>query len=436
MARRNIEGVRAVVTGASSGIGREIALELARHRVRQVLVARRHDELSAVAAKASSLGGEAHLVVGDTSSLQLRQQLADCVDRQLGGVITSLDRDGSIVDTDKSIWAQGRFAWLLGELYNSVEPREEWLQAATNIVQFLEQHGFDPADGRMWFQVTRDGRPLRKRRYAYSESFSAIAFGELAEATGEDRLAKQAEQCLREFVRQSRNPTDPSPKLTGERPAKSIGVPMITLVTALELADSIGLTDADEIVASCITEIRDDFCKPEFQSVMETVSLDGTCLDHFDGRTLNPGHAIEAAWFIMRAGEQQGAQDWIELGCNMLDWMWQRGWDETHGGLLYFTSVDGKPIQEYWQEMKFWWPHCETIIACLLAFHLTGDTRYARMFESVYRWTTDHFPDDEFGEWFGYLSRAGHVVTPLKGNLWKGPFHVPRMYLECLKILA
>ena len=36
---------------------------------------------------------------------------------------------------------------------------------------------------------------------------------------------------------------------------------------------------------------------------METVGPDGEFLDHFDGRTLNPGHAIEAAWFIMREGQ-------------------------------------------------------------------------------------------------------------------------------------
>ncbi|MGI9517910.1 MAG: AGE family epimerase/isomerase, partial [Pirellulaceae bacterium] len=326
------------------------------------------------------------------------------LDAEQGGVISSLDRNGSVIDTDKSIWVQGRFAWLLGELYNHIEPRDEWLQAAQNILQFVEWHGFDPADGRMWFQVTRDGWPLRKRRYAYSESFAAIAFGELAQATGEERYAKIAEKCFREFVQQSRQPVDPSPKFTNERPARSIGIPMITLVTAQELAQSIHLPDADEIIGNSIAEIRDDFCKPELNCVMETIAADGTCIDHFDGRTLNPGHAIEAAWFIMRAGERRKNQEWIDLGCQMLEWMWQRGWDGRYGGLMYFASLDDRPIQEYWQDMKFWLPHCEAIIACLLAFQLTGKRRYAEMFALVFDWTMKHFPDHEFGEWYGYLN--------------------------------
>src|SRR6056297_169568 len=109
-----------------------------------------------------------------------------CVDRDHGGFMMSLDRDGTIIDTDKSVWQQCRFTWLLGELYNNVQPRDQWLALAQHGIEFLDRHGFDPADGRMWFHLTRDGRPIRKRRYAFSESFAAIAYGELAKATGKD----------------------------------------------------------------------------------------------------------------------------------------------------------------------------------------------------------------------------------------------------------
>ena len=49
-----------------------------------------------------------------------------CLDSQYGGFMTSLDRQGNLVDTDKGVWQQGRFTWLLGELYNQVEPRLDW----------------------------------------------------------------------------------------------------------------------------------------------------------------------------------------------------------------------------------------------------------------------------------------------------------------------
>jgi N-acylglucosamine 2-epimerase len=49
----------------------------------------------------------------------------------------------------------------------------------------------------------------------------------------------------------------------------------------------------------------------------------------------------------------------------------------------------------------------------------------------VHEWAYAHFPDREHGEWFGYLHRDGTVSTRLKGNVWKGPFHLPRMQWYC-----
>jgi N-acylglucosamine 2-epimerase len=53
----------------------------------------------------------------------------------------------------------------------------------------------------------------------------------------------------------------------------------------------------------------------------------------------------------------------------------------------------------------------------------------------VHDWSYDHFPDREGGEWFGYLDREGRPTTELKGNMWKGPFHMPRQKLVCWQLL-
>ena len=358
-----------------------------------------------------------------------------CVDRQHGGFMFMRDRDGSLLDTDKGVWQQGRFTWMLGELFNQVEQRPEWLEAALHGGRFLEEHCFDPADGRMWFHVTREGQPIRKRRYAYSETFAAVAFGELAQATGDSRWAERAQVAFARFLDHHRHSPEASSKFTGTRPSIGIGIPMITIVTAQQLRESIDLPDANLLIDQSIEVIRRYHIKEEIQCVMETVGPGGELLDHFDGRTLNPGHAIEAAWFIMWEGKLRDDPSLVELGCKMLDWMWQRGWDRQYGGILYFVDVQGKPVQEYWHDMKFWWPHNEAIIATLLAYQLTGDPRYASWHTQVHNWTYDHFPDREQGEWYGYLHRDGRLSVPLKGNLWKGPFHLPRMQLVCWKLL-
>ena len=205
---------------------------------------------------------------------------------------------------------------------------------------------------------------------------------------------------------------------------------MISLATAQELRTCLGDDSFDADIDACIEEIQRDFVKPELECVMETVGPNGEVLDHFDGRLLNPGHAIEGAWFILNEARHRGNDPALtELGCSMLDWMWARGWDEKHGGIFYFRDVHGKPVQEYWHDMKFWWPHNETILATLLAHLMTGDARYEQMHRQVHDWAYAHFPDAEHGEWFGYLHRDGRVSVPLKGNLWKGPFHLPRMQL-------
>jgi N-acylglucosamine 2-epimerase len=100
--------------------------------------------------------------------------IRNCVDRDHGGFMMSLDRGGKVIDTDKGVWQQGRFTWLLGELYNNVEERDEWLELAKHGAKFMDDHCFDVSDGRMWFHLTREGDPIRKRRYAFSESFAAI----------------------------------------------------------------------------------------------------------------------------------------------------------------------------------------------------------------------------------------------------------------------
>jgi len=357
------------------------------------------------------------------------------VDREHGGYFSSLDRDGTVIDTDKAMWVQGRFAWLLSTLCIEVESRDEWLELARHGIDFIRTHGFDD-DGRMWFHVTQDGAPIRKRRYVFTECFAAIALASYARASGEARAAQEAGDLLRTIEQHLRTPGLIRPKhVPGTRPMKAIGPPMILINLAQVFRRTIGHAAAEPLIDACIDEIRQHFVKPDLEVVMENVGTNGEIHDHFDGRILNPGHGIEAAWFIMEEGRVRGSSELIELGATMLDWMWKRGWDEDHGGLLYFTDVFGKPVQEYWHDMKFWWPHAEALIATLLAHELTGEPRYARMFEQVHRWTWSHFPDPEFGEWYGYLHRDGRISVPLKGNMWKGPFHIPRMQLRVWKTL-
>ncbi len=354
--------------------------------------------------------------------------LNHAVDPQFGGLMTCLDREGRVIDTDKGVWQQGRFAWLLAHLYNTVEPRPEWLAHAEHTARFLRDRCFD-TDGRMFFHVTREGAPIRKRRYAFSESFAAIAFGELARATGKAEYADLALRTYRTFANHV-----PEPKFAATRPLKAMGKPMIDIVTCQSLRESIAFEQADARIDAAIGEIRQDFMKPDLRCCLENVGPGGEIVDHLDGRLLNPGHAIEGAWFILYEGRLRGIDAYLRQGLDILDWMWERGWDEEYGGILYYRDLYGHPVSEYWQDMKFWWPQNEALIATLLAYRLTGDAKYAAWHRKLHDWYARHFVDAEFGDCYGYLSRDGRVTSPVKGNLFKGCFHYPRQLLTCWRL--
>ncbi len=362
------------------------------------------------------------------------------LDHEHGGLLTGLAHDGTVVDTDKAVWLQGRAAWTFATLYNTVEKRPEWLDASRHCLDFIRSHCRGPG-GKLYFTVTREGRPLRMRRYVYSECFAAIGSAAYAKATGDARAAQEAQQYFETYLHHSFTPGVMPPKTDPEtRPAQGVAPHMIAIATAQEVRALLG--DLSAKGATCtqwidrsIAAIERDFYKPDLGALMEMVGPKGEVIDHFDGRTLNPGHAIECAWFVLHEAKHRARDPrLLKLGLGILDCMWARGWDREHGGLLYFVDLKGLPVQEYWAEMKFWWPHNEAEIATLLAWQLTRDDKYAEWHTLVHDWSHRVFADPEHGEWFGYAHRDGRISTRLKGNTWKGPFHLPRMQRYCWRL--
>ena len=352
-------------------------------------------------------------------------------DHKYGGFLFMRDGDGSLIDDDKEVWIQGRATWLLSTLYNTIDKKKEWLDGAELGYQFLNRYCFDQ-DGRMFFHMTRDGKPIRKRRYFFSETFFTIAAAAFARAGGSEEAGRDARRIFGECIAYASGEKRTKPKYTGERASKSIGVPMIMINTAQQLRETIGDGRCSEWIDRWIGEIERDFVKDDLSCVMEQVAPDGGIIDHVDGRMLNPGHAIEGAWFVLHEAKYRNHDPHlIDLGCRMLDYMWERGWDKEYGGILYFRDVYHKPVQEYWQDMKFWWPHNEAIIATLLAYILTGKEKYAAWHRQANEYAYAHFFDRINGEWFGYLHRDGSLAQTAKGNLFKGPFHLPRQEWYC-----
>jgi N-acylglucosamine 2-epimerase len=282
----------------------------------------------------------------------------------------------------------------------------------------------------MYFEMTADGKPIRKRRYLFSECFACIAMSEYAQASGDLTYADKALELFKQIL-YFKNTEDLLPsKYESDFRIKGLSLPMILLNTAMRIREVIADDVLDKEIENSISLIKNDFLHPEFKALLEVTTDTGKFIDSNLGRTVNPGHSIEAAWFIFEEAKyRKWDPELVKLATTILDWSWEIGWDKQYGGILNFVDCKGLPHQDYSQDMKFWWPHTEGIIAALYAYQATGDAKYLAMHQQIHDYTYRVFPDSEFGEWYGYLHRDGKVAQPAKGNLFKGPFHIPRMMI-------
>ena len=352
------------------------------------------------------------------------------LDRVHGGVYTCVDRDGTLIDSTKSVWFQGRFGFICAYAYNNIEANEEWLRASKSCVDFIEQHCFD-TDGRMYFEVTAEGKPVRKRRYVFSECFAAIAMSEYAIASGDRSYAQKALSLFKQILHFINTKGILEPKYCEGVEMQGHSITMILINTAARIREAIPAVELDEQISLSIETLQRYFIHPEFEALLETVGPNGEFIDTIIGRTINPGHCIETAWFLLEEAKYSGGDPQLtEVAVKILDWSWKWGWDKEYGGLINFRDCKGLPVQDYSQDMKFWWPQTEAIIATLYAYEATGEERFLHMHQQISDWTYAHFPDAEYGEWYGYLHRDGTVAQPAKGNIFKGPFHIPRMMIK------
>jgi N-acylglucosamine 2-epimerase len=356
-------------------------------------------------------------------------------DAQHGGYFTCLDRDGSVFDTDKFVWLQGRQIWMLSKMYTELEQRPEWLQLAESGMRFLRSHGRD-AEGDWYFALSRDGRPLVQPYNIFSDCFAAMAFAEYGHAAGDSEAKDIARATYDRIMTRRENPTGKYNKLyPGTRPMTGLALPMILSNLTLELSTVLEPEVVNTRCTDAVSRVFDLFLNADLGVLHENVGPNGSRVDSFEGRVVIPGHGIEATWFAMDFGERIGDESLIEKAVDVTLATLEYGWDEEYDGIFYFLDTHGHPPQELEWDQKLWWVHLETLVALLMGYRLTGRAECWDWFERVHDYTWSHFPDPEFGEWYGYLNRRGEVLLPLKGGKWKGCFHVPRGLYRCMREL-
>lgn len=356
-------------------------------------------------------------------------------DEEFGGYFTCLDREGKVFDTDKFIWLQGREVWMFSTLFNKVEQKQQWLDMALHGAKFLQKYGHD-GNLNWYFSLTKEGQPLVQPYNIFSDCFATMAFGQLYKATGNEEYGQIAKNTFENILKRSDNPKGKYNKLVpGTRPLKGFSLPMILCNLSLEIEHLLPQKLVDETIQKVLHEVTEVFYQPDSGLILENVKPDGSFSDSFEGRLINPGHAIEAMWFIMdlsvRLQKPELAQKAVEIVLRTVEY----GWDEDFDGIFYFLDIKGNPPQQLEWDQKLWWVHIETLISLIKGYALTKNEKCLTWFEKVHDYTWSHFADPEHGEWFGYLNRRGEVLLPLKGGKWKGCFHVPRGLYQVWKTL-
>lgn len=357
-------------------------------------------------------------------------------DMEHGGYFTCLDRQGNIFDTDKFIWLQARQVWLFSMLYNKVEKRQEWLDSAIRGAEFLKKYGHD-GHLNWYFSLTREGKPLIEPYNIFSYTFASMAFGQLSLATGNPEYADIAKRTFDIILSRQDNIKGKWNKAyPGTRSLKGFSLPMILCNLSMEIEHLLEADFLQEIIEACIHEVMEVFLRPELGGlIVENVHENGSLSDTFDGRLMNPGHAIESMWFIMDLGVRLNRPTLIEKAVETTLKMVEYGWDKEYGGIFYFLDRKGFPPQQLEWDQKLWWVHLETLISLLKGYQLTGSQDCLSWFEKIHDYTWKHFKDAEYPEWWGYLNRRGEVLLDLKGGKWKGCFHVPRALFQCWKTI-
>lgn len=362
--------------------------------------------------------------------------LAHSRDESNGGYFTCLDRQGEVYDRDKFMWLQGREVWCFSYMYHNLERDPAWLDMALHGARFMQKHGRD-REGNWYFSLTEEGRPLTQPYNIFSDCFATMGFAALYKATLDEEWKGIAIETFNNILKRQHNGKGIySKSYPGTRPLKNFSLPMILCNLALELEPILGSDRVNSLLPQVIHEVMHVFYQSEMGLILENVNEDGSFCDCFEGRVLNPGHAIEAMWFIMDLAVRINDQSLITKAKDIMLSTLEKGWDSEFGGIFYFLDCKGNPPQQLEWDQKLWWVHVEALVALAKGFQLTGDPACAAWFVKLHEYTWKHFKDPEYGEWFGYLNRRGEVLLTMKGGKWKGCFHIPRALYQVSNILS
>ena len=348
-----------------------------------------------------------------------------------GALNNCMAEDGTVLKKDRYIWSQGRALWTFSAMYNRVEPRQEYLEAAKGLFSYLRSHGRDET-GKWMYLLDEEGNVLEEDSSIYVDGFVLAGMTEYFLATGDE----EAKQIALETYENTRWRLE---HLGSYRVApyvipqgmKTHGVNMIFSFFYYQLGKALAREDICQAGRALAIEVLEKFYVAQKDAILEFVMANGGFSNTPEGRACVPGHAIECMWFLMTIFEDTGESERIRQCCRLVRRHIELGLDQERGGMFLALDIEGKSPC-FWGKPTYkpWWVQVETLVATAMAYRHTGDEWFLNMHQQIMDYAFSHYPNG-YGDWINWLDQNGNVGESAALPV-KDPFHLPRglLYLS------
>ena len=354
------------------------------------------------------------------------------IDHEYGGIMCSLDYDGTPLSTGKNLWFLGRAIWVYSFLYNHFRKDPEFLTVARKTKEFVFKYALQ-RDGWWAEELSREGKVLRPYS-GDTEGMYHLAEGlhEYAVASGDEQSHETASDLLKKLFQEFNSSAfryrgAAFPYLWGSpRAVRPQGLWFLNLTLSTQMLERADDKEIAAIADCSVDAIVNRHYNPDIGLNTEMLYFDFTRPKE-EAQKSRFGHCIEALWMVMEEANRRGDEKLWNTCAERIHHHLNAGWDYIYGGLSQWVNVNHPsyrwPVEtppgtrlefhfvgEY-EYLKCLWCQNEALIATLNVWERTGAEWAAEYFGMAYRIANEKFWQSERGYAAGAMLFAGRRIT-------------------------
>jgi mannose/cellobiose epimerase-like protein (N-acyl-D-glucosamine 2-epimerase family) len=370
------------------------------------------------------------------------------IDHKHGGVMHSLDYDGSVAGTNKLSWFQGRAIWVYSYLYNHFGKNRAHLDIARETKDFLLKNAPQP-DGWWAEEFSREGKVVRPfSGDLYGMYFAAEGLQEYAWASQDEQARDLAFDLMRKLRRRIAEPdfVCMDTKTPGQR---TQGLWMVNLNTARQMVARWPDAEIQSLLDEAIHNVVERHYNPEIGLNNEVLNHDFTRPKDHETKCLL-GHSVETLWMIAEEALRRRDLKLWDTCTERIHKHLDVGWDHVYGGFAEWVNVDQggyiwpeytpvgtnlvfRGVGEYFY-VKPLWALNEILVATLNIVDQTGAEWAARYFEMAHELIEQRYSMKKHGQ-PGYMLFADRKMTYVPHTARQDNYHPLRQLMLSIRTL-